>query len=538
MNITTRINENACKFEQRKAVVFPTPDKGNTTFTYQHLSYGEFSVRSKSLANALSARGVKKGERVLLFVKPCLELPVLVFALFRIGAIPVVIDPGIGRQRLLEAIKHAAPTTLISEPIFHFIRHMFLRSLRSVNLAISAKELVSMANFRSTDEISDIAELSPDDPALIVFTSGATGSPKGVVYTHSMLYSQLNLIEELVASSLNVDLSCFPLFALFSLGMGKTSIIPHMDVSKPAQADGAHLVRHIRDFGVEMATGSPAIWIRLAHYCKANSVTLPTLRSIVMFGAPVPVWLHELLRAVMPNADTFTPYGATEALPVSWISGSRIIAEFKEAINAGQGVCVGKVVRGTKVKIIDNYDDEHLENLSSIKEASTHTVGEIAVCGSQITRSYFCNPKADAAAKIADDGQIWHRMGDLGYMDSNNNLWFCGRKDHWVELNNKRRFPAMVEAIFNQHSEVNRSALIPLADKAAVVVERKDHAKRLGTAQHRRFINELRWIGSRYEVTRDIKHFFIHPHFPVDCRHNIKIDRKALHNTYKNRAAE
>jgi len=545
MNITTKIIENARLFPHKKAVVSPIESRGMQPFRYEHITYRQFMQHAQNLSVALKEVGVQKGSRVLLFVKPSLEFPVLVFSLFSIGAIPILIDPGVGRKNLLKAIKDVAPTVLIGEPVVHLLKKIFRSSFRSVSCSISTKKIPVVGpkyNLRSLlrMEVSERREVAWDkipssDTAAIVYTSGATGAPKGVIYTHDMLYAQLDLMHRLIPDELQIDLSCFPLFALFTLGMGKTSVIPVMDVTKPAQVDPQNLVQHIEDYGISMATGSPAIWMRLADYCIERGISLSSLRGIIMFGAPVPVWLHQKLKKVMPNGETYTPYGATESLPVTWITGREILEHYREKIEAGGGVCVGRPVHETKVKILKNYETDSIGEHSAMRESSLNEIGEITVFGNQVTQQYFHNKAADDGAKISEQGARWHRMGDLGYFDAKGALWFCGRKRHAVQWNGKKRYSVMVEAIFNQHAKVRRSALIQLPGKAGIVLERSDRDTVLSEPARKQFLYELRSLGKKNHDTQDIDCFFLHSDFPVDCRHNIKIDRERLSQEFSGR---
>ncbi len=526
MNITDPIFAQAKLHPNRLAIIFPVVSSGPKSFMYETLTYRQFVDQALRLAKSLTYLHVAKGSKVLLFVKPCLLFAPLVFALQQLGAIPVLIDPGVGRKNLLHAIEHVAPDVLIGEPVILRLRFLFRKYFRSVKCVVATRkawftgaraDLETMTQAPATRSLT--SSVHGDDPAAIVYTSGATGAPKGVVYTHSMFAAQLNRLNELIPQSFDVDLSCFPLFALFSLAMGKTSVIPHMDVTKPASCNPEHLFQHIEDFGIRMGTGSPAIWMRLVQYGKETGRHLPSMNGVIMFGAPVPLWLHEDLKIIMPDVETYTPYGATEALPVSWITGQELLHEHKVAMMRGAGVAVGKGVAQTKIQIID----------ADGKTLPVGAVGEIAASGPQVTRDYFHNDQANKRAKFIDaNSQHWHRMGDLGFLDAEGRLWFCGRKAHSFDWQGLMYHSVPVELIFDQHPQVFRSALISMNGKPAVVMERHDRQVCLNPSEHERFLAELKTLGQKHDHTRAIDVFFLYTPFPVDCRHNIKIDREAL----------
>lgn len=545
MNIVDSIYEQAQKFPKKKAIVFPR-EFLNDNFFYDSLTYEDFVYRSRSLSYELQKLGISKGTKVLLFLQPSLHFSVTVFSLFRLGAIPVFIDPGAGLKKLLGAVEKVKAEVLIAEPKVHILRKFFSRAFSSVKLSITAgkasfwtskislPQLILKLVLRENEgEGSLVEELEPSSVAAIAYTSGATGKPKGVQYTHEMFFHQVQRLKEcLDPKEEDVDLSCFPLFSLSAMAMGMTSVIPKMNAAKPATVDPSYIVKHVKDQGVRLLTGSPAIWDRVADYCIEKKIVLKGVRAVLMFGAPVSLDLHERLLKILDGGETYTPYGATEALPISWVSGSEILQKHKDKVLGGEGVCLGKVVSETKMKI-SSYKDE------GVKELEPYKVGEILVSGGQVTQEYFEEKEENLKAKVVSEGSLWHRMGDLGYKDKEGLLWFCGRKSHYVSCGEKNFYSVNCELIFNQHPEVRRSALIGLKDglgtQVALAIERYDRKVRLAKRERERFKEELKDLARGYPHTKEIQRFFLHKSFPVDCRHNIKIDRIFLSKYFENR---
>lgn len=531
MNITELIYQNANLFPNRKAVIAPIAYDMCGRITYAHYTFRQFVSESENLSLHLKKCGIHPGTKVLLFVKPSLEFSLLVFSLFALGAVPVLIDPGVGRKNLLEAIEKVKPEVLIAEPIVHLLRRVYFKYFASVRVFITTQSpsfftsqlsLQSFIKQKNFEKIS-LQTLSADSVAAIVYTSGATGIPKGVVYTHGMFAQQVHLLKKIIPlNGEDVDISCFPLFSLFSISLGMSSVIPWLDASKPISVNPEFILRHIRDHGVTLGTGSPAIWERVADYCLQKQETLDSLRGIMMFGAPVSLSLHEKLRDVCPNGNTFTPYGATECLPVSWISGREILKNHARKMKEGTGTCIGSIVEETEVEIIPTFFDA----ISVVEKLPAYEIGEIIVSGQQVTREYFENPEETKRAKIFDGEKLWHRMGDLGYKDAEGLLWFYGRKSHRVIAGDQPYYPIPCEAIFNQHAKVKRSALISIEeDFPALVIERVDKKVSLSQEERLTFKKELLEMGKKFQHTKKIKNFFLYDDFPVDCRHNIKIDR-------------
>jgi acyl-CoA synthetase (AMP-forming)/AMP-acid ligase II len=237
----------------------------------------------------------------------------------------------------------------------------------------------------------------------------------------------------------------------------------------------------------------------------------------------------ELLKRWTPKARILTPYGATECLPISLIDGQTILNPENRALNeSGQGNCVGKPLPGIDLKIIPP-SDQTLDSLEDVLECRHDEIGEIIVRGDVVTKAYDKLEEETKLAKIPDGNSFWHRMGDLGYLDKQGHLWYCGRIAHMVETSRGPLYSVCVEAIFNKHPQVYRSALVYLGSKhpphvPAVVVELENGEK----PDPKILSIELQKLGAQHSNTRPIRNFYIHPSFPVDVRHNAKIHRIEL----------
>jgi len=522
MNIACRISELSQVIPDKKSVILA---KDESFYTFK-----EFEEKSNQYANKFIKLGIQKGTRTLLFVKPCLDFSVITFALFKVGAIPVLIDPGMGIENLLTSIKQVKPEALMSVGMVHWLRRFKKNYFETVKIKVSLQRVGGSTHYlynRIDEEPKEfkIHHIDPSDHAAILFTSGGTGIPKGVLYTHGILNAQTDALKKMFDLQKDqTDLPGFPLFALFTLALGMTSVIPEMDPTKPAQCDPKKIVKNLIDHKVTLAAGTPAIWERVGKYCVENEIKLPDLKQIVMFGAPVRAEIHQYFKNVLISGDTYTPYGATECLPVSLISGSEILRDHLPKMIKGFGTCIGKAVPGVQIKIMAVSDKAEVK----FTELPLGEVGEIIVQGPQVTPSYFEMPDETLKAKINQDGFLWHRMGDLGWMDESGHLWFLGRKGHRVEALEKTFYPIQVEAIFNQHHTIRRTALIKLIvnDKVvpALAIETHNKDKKMTDS----FLRELTVLKNSEYFTSEINHFFLYPGFPVDVRHNIKIDRTKL----------
>ncbi|NRA44104.1 MAG: AMP-binding protein [Oligoflexales bacterium] len=549
MNIVELIKAQAKKNPYKKAVIFPNGRDLYRRYTYTHYTYESIEDDAEALAYSFRKLGVEKGDLVLLFVKPSLEFPLVVFALFKIGAIPVMIDPGMGKTNLLTAITEVKPKLLIAEPVVHGMRRLYPEAFKTVKTTIttgrysfstkSLRSLLKKGRRYASNPFPTFAAKS-DDLAAILFTSGGTGKPKGVCYTHGIFATQIRLLKQLFAmNEHDVDMPGFPLFCLMTMAMGVTSVIPPMNPSKPSKCDPKKLYEVIRDQGVTTMGGSPAIWERLAAHCKKGELKLPSVKHLMMFGAPVPPRILADFQQILVNGKTHTPYGATECLPVTTIGGDEVIEKTLHQSKEGKGTCVGYPAPETEVRVIAQTNHP-IEDINGCRILEPGQIGEIIVAGKQVTPRYFELETQTALAKIKDHetGRLWHRMGDLGYFDAQGMLWFCGRKAHQITGEAAPYYSVPCEAIFNQHPDVKRTALISLGAndhgaKPALVVERKDQKCCLRRKKKQMFRDELLTLAKSYQHTKAIDTFFLHKSFPVDPRHNIKIDRSALGEHFK-----
>lgn len=501
---------------------------------YRTWTFKAIDETSSAFAHGLSAHGVEKGDRVVLMVGPSLEFVCLTFALFRLGAVVILIDPGMGYKNLLRCIGSVAPEVFIGVPRAHLFRRLNPGVFRTVRtnvcvgrgFGIGGASLAALADFQKGRFAA--IETASEDLAAIIFTTGSTGPPKGVRYEHGMFFAQLELIRDYYGIGPGqIDQPAFPLFALFSTALGACAVLPDMNPAEPAKVDPAKFIRTILDRKVTYSFGSPAIWNVVSRYCLDRKIVLPSLKKVLMAGAPVPGALIERVKAIMPpDAEVHTPYGATECLPIASITGSEILEKTWQQTRSGRGTCVGRPLPGITIKILP-IADEPIAEWDSALVLPAGQIGEIVVQGGVVTRSYDHNDGENRLAKIKDKNTFWHRLGDVGYLDEEGRLWFCGRKAHRVVTLENTMFTIPCEAIFNEHPEVFRSALVGVGARPeqtpVLVVER--HA-RTGNAD--RLIAELRDIAHAHALTRPIKYFLVHPAFPVDIRHNAKIFREKL----------
>lgn len=536
VNIADRLRQTARRLPSKRAVVHLSGRDHGGRAAYSHLTFEQLERASDSLAAGLASVGIQRGTRTVLMVKPGIEFFVLIFAMFKCGAVPVVVDPGMGIDRMMRCLAATRPQAFIGIPLAHVLRLFFPRYFRSVVTSVSIGPRVFGGRipldklYARPWRAFRMAPTTGDETAAILFTTGSTGPAKGVIYTHGNFDAQIAQIQSHFAiGDDEIDLPTFPLFALFDPALGMTAVIPDMDPRHPAHVDPENIIEPILNHGVTNMFASPALLERVGAFGAKRRVRLPSLRRVVSAGAPVaPANIAQFASLLSKSAEIHTPYGATEAVPVISLGSHEILAETKPLSEQGYGMCVGRPLGNTDVRII-RISDDPIAAWSGDLVVPDGDIGEIAVRGALVTRHYFGDSEADRLAKIADGEAFWHRMGDLGWRDSKNRVWFCGRKNHRVSTPRGEMFTIPCEAIFNNHPGVFRSALVGLGPRPRQVpvmcIERSAAGRRM---ERNRLLEELRQTAASSPLTQSIRHIVYHRGFPVDIRHNAKIYREKL----------
>jgi olefin beta-lactone synthetase len=537
-NVAARLTEFARRQPNQLAVVMPVrPYRGKRQF--RTLTFRELDDDSNRIAHGLLARGVPAGSRLVLLVPPSPDFISLVFALFKAGMVTVLIDPGMGRRNLIRCLAACRPDGFVGIPLAQAIRTVLARRFPNArhNVTVGIRWFwrgPTLDGVRQSGTAEPLSIMTrADDPAAIIFTTGSTGPPKGVLYQHGNFDRQVEEIRDYYRIAPGeIDLPGFPLFALFNSAMGVTTVIPDMDPTRPARVDPPKIVALVRDWNVTQAFGSPAMWNTVGRYCELHDERLSSLERVLSAGAPVPPHVLKRMRAaIATRGEVHTPYGATEALPVASIDATTVLQETAARTQEGHGYCVGNRFPGIEWRVI-RIDDEPLPHIDQVEVLPAGEIGELMVRGGVVTRSYVTNTDANALHKVVDGETIWHRMGDVGYLDELDRFWFCGRKSHRVRTASGVLYTIPCEAIFNTHPHVYRSALVGVGpvgrSRPVVFVEPwPEHWPRSKSAR-RQLIDELLELAGSRTLTRSIRDIVLWRALPVDIRHNAKIFREQL----------
>jgi acyl-CoA synthetase (AMP-forming)/AMP-acid ligase II/pimeloyl-ACP methyl ester carboxylesterase len=516
------------------------PKVSGSFLQYRQVTFREIKARINQYSRGLAELGVTAGHRVLMLVPPGEDFLALTYAVMSRGAVPCFVDPGVGREKLFKCIKDCDPHVLIGTPKAHLLRLRGKRLFPSLFLSIWTSEVSAFGgvalNYFKRFSASEISPLeSPYGIAMIAFTSGATGTPKGVIFSNEMIETQLEIfIKNFEFSAGEKDLPLLPIFSIFSSAMGVSSVFAPIDPARPLQLDPSIIIRIIQDLGVQSSFGSPTLWDKISEYGMRHAEKLVSIKRILMAGAPVSDLIFNRVSALIPNGHASTPYGATESLPVTQGIKDQIINYRDIRASAGEkGTPVGVPISQCQVRVIE-LAPAVVKDISETVALDAFCIGEIIVKGKHVSPAYLNRVDANLQGKIKDDQEFWHRIGDVGYLDNEGRIYYCGRKSHVVFSAERTYYPDPVENIFNDHPKVRRSALVSVGKGSAgyqiagVAIEPIAGHFPKNSKQQSEFLEQLLELAKSDVVTSGIKNFYFIESFPVDARHNAKIFRDVL----------
>ena len=514
------------------AIVMPGKQSDSATGS---ITFGALWRLVQQYRRGLLSRGMVTGDRVLMLVPPGIDFIAFTLAILGNGGTPVFVDPGVGTENLKRCIDNAGVIGVVSVPRAIPLRAAWFRQFQTVRYHCIVSDAIPLPStsgvFRAQFESDEFPEIERSTVEMIAYTSGGTGVPKGVLFSPEMVSEQLEIFRSTFGFMPGqVDLPLLPVFSLFDVALGVTAVIPPIDPGAPLDFDPNRLAQVIEKHQVTSSFGSPTLWKKLADWARGIEKRFPSISRVFIAGAPVNDEVIAAVRSVVPNGEVYIPYGATEALPVSILSGAERIAlrdkkKLEESLDGQQGLPIGKTVKGVSVLVMP------LGTAASESEwgspCKRGEIGELWVSGATVSLGYL-HRAGETCSKRLVDGTWWHALGDVGYLGRSGMAYFCGRIAHIVS-GSRLWCPIPVERIVNQVEGVRRSALVHLGGgRAGIVIEPHDPAANLEGTNQGELLEKVVATLKVNKLTAEIDKLFVHPSFPVDGRHNAKIFRDRL----------
>lgn len=520
-NFIARILAACAAHPERTAVVRPIAWTSAGITAEERESFGGFAERVARFQAGLQAEGFRQGDRVLVLFPPCVDLYAIVVALLGLGMVPVFVDTGMSRARIIAAFRASGARGVVSVRALLRLWPLLpvLWRLRRYAVDGRAFGVRPVERLRGPAGAPQAVTVAPGTHGLITFTSGSTGLPKGADRTHGSLIAQhLAIRHHWPDADGDVDLTCLPVVGLHNLSCGLSTVLPAVNLGAPASVEPHLVVAQIQAEGATRLAAAPAFTEKLARYVRDQGISLPTLRLLVVGGAPVDRPLAALLREALPTTESLIAYGSTEVEPISGCTATEYLT------SPGEGHLVGAPIPEAEVAIVALPADPAAITDPTLApwRLPTGTIGEIVVRGPHVLRGYVDNPAATRENKIpGPDGQLWHRTGDTGYLDEQGRIWLTGRLKDQVNVNGRKVEPYPVEAALNALDGVVRAAFLSdAAGEPAVVLQLQAGADAAAVFRAARECLAARELaGVRCQPVAVM---------PVDGRHNSKIDRVTL----------
>jgi acyl-CoA synthetase (AMP-forming)/AMP-acid ligase II len=504
------------------------PDRPALIMESGAITFGDLWKRIGRTAAGLRRLGLAPGERAIVMIPMSIDLYVAMLALLEMGAVAVFVDPWIGRRQIAAFAAFAEPRAWLGTARSHLLRLLDPR-LRSIPIAVTTGWHLgswparrSLAELEAGTEDAAVHPVTPDDPALITFTTGSSGEPKGANRTHRFLLAQrAALAAEFPAVEGDVEMTMFPVFALNNLAAGVPSVVPAMDFRRVDRVDAARVLAQMRRHGVTACTASPPFFDRLAAEVERRPGERPRLRRLLTGGAPVSDTQLRAWQRAFPKTGILVAYGSTEAEPVAHLTAGERLAAANPARPLAPGYCAGVPIGRLRAKVVRIHAGPIELGPAgwAAWELPVGEVGELVVAGDHVCRDYYRNPRAVSENKIADGEAVWHRMGDTGSFDAEGRFWLAGRVHSTIDRAGGLVHPQLVEqAARGEDPRLHRVAAVgvpdpDLGERVVLVVE----------TEERGIEGEIAGRVAAAGLPVDEIVLTAAP-LPVDPRHNSKID--------------
>lgn len=424
-----------------------SPHKPALIFKDRAISFRQLKDIVFQLSAGLKRIGVKKQDKIALYLPNCPEYIYSYLALFCLGATIVPLDFMLKEEELVSCLNHARTSLLIARPKHELSLNSLKEKVKSLNNILVLGP--DSDNFLNFDEILNSAksiipknDISDTDEALIMYTSGTSGNPKGVLLTCKHLSGSPEAMKFFVdLTDKDVKLCCLPLSHSGGLIYIQNCLVFNITLVLMERFFPLDFLKNIQKYRVTCFHIVPAMYYAILQLKEFEKYDLSSLRWMVVFGAPSAPSVLKRFRQYCPNAHLLNGWGLTETCPPNTVIplGSKNIQS------------VGKSAPWIEIKIFDQNNNE----------VALGSAGEIAIRSWVVMKGYYKNPKdTDAVLKNG-----WFYTGDLGRFDKDGFLYIVGRKKEAIKVSGQLVYAPEVEATIHNHEHILETAVIGLPDR-------------------------------------------------------------------------
>ena len=412
------------------------------------LSYEEFDRNINALAHALAEAGIIKGDRVAYLGENHPAFLEVFFATTQLGAIFVPLNTRLAAPELHFALEDSGSRILVHADALRDLAHRSAVGIDEIELITAdssgTPESVGLHDFRSAETSFIDVEITEDDAAIILYTSGTTGHPKGAVLTHRNLsWNTFNAIIDLDITSSEKNLLIGPMFHVAALGMGAFPImLKGATLILESGFDALRVLELIESQRITMMSGVPTTFQLLSEHPRFASTDLSSIRTFTCGGSAIPTRVMDAFEA---RGIAFTSaYGMTETAP----GATNLPAAYSRSKAGSAGLPHYFVdVRVVSEEGVDVAPGE---------------IGEIVIRGNNVIKEYWNRPEASRNSYF--DG-VWFRSGDMGYFDEEGFLFIADRLKDMIISGGENIYPAEIEQLIIELEQISAVALIGVPDE-------------------------------------------------------------------------
>ncbi|MFD1587400.1 long-chain fatty acid--CoA ligase [Halorientalis brevis] len=440
------------------------PENVALSFAGQDVPYAAFWARVGQFARGLADAGVEPGDRVGIYLPNLPQYVTAFHGVLRAGGIVVPMNPQYKSREISHLLADSEASVVVTlSDLVPFVQEV--RDETAVETVVSvngeADGAVTFEEFLA-DEVLDVVDRADDDVAVQPYTSGTTGTPKGVLLTHENLAWDARATADLMPGGVKEDdmfLGVLPLFHIYGMTVTMIATLFEGGGYRPVpEWDAQQAADIIESEGITVMHGVPAMFNDLVNQPNADEFDLSSLRFANSGGSSLPIEVMERFEDLF-DVELFEGYGLTETAPVTHANqpGER------------RPGSIGRPLDGVEAKIVDgNFDEVAPVPEGPVDEEETdldEITGELVVSGPNVMKGYYNLPEANEGAFTEAAGKRWFHTGDIGYHDEDGYFFVVDREKHMIVTGGYNVYPREVEELLFEHEDVADAAVVGIEDE-------------------------------------------------------------------------